>query len=286
MQTSNTSSEGPRLAGIATEAILESISDGVLTVDGAWRVSSFSRAAELITGVPRQDAIGRRCSDVFCASMCETECALHHTMHTGAPVVNKTAFIVNSDAKRIPISVSTALLRDQDGNIVGGAETFRDLSVIEELRKEIRGRFQVADIVTRRASMRRLMEVFPQIAASESTVLVQGKTGPGKELVARAIHGLGARRHGKVRAPSIELPHHDGRSQHGARSKLESLCAATLRHPSVAPARLHADGPRPATDSHRLPSHRLPLPKRSERAMARDLLTSHHGGARNACERP
>jgi PAS domain S-box-containing protein len=195
-QTSNTSSTAPRLAGIATEVILESISDGVFTVDGEWRVSSFNRAAELITGVPRQDAIGRRCSEVFRASMCETECALRHTMQTGAPVVNRTAFIVNSDGKRIPISVSTALLRDEHGTVVGGAETFRDLSIIEELRKEITGRFQVGDIVSRSASMRQVLEVLPRIAESESTILVQGETGTGKELVARAIHGLSSRRTG------------------------------------------------------------------------------------------
>ncbi|MCU0661210.1 MAG: sigma 54-interacting transcriptional regulator [Myxococcota bacterium] len=186
----------PRLPEIATDSILESISDGVFTVDGQWRVSSFNRAAEQITGVPREDAIGRRCSDVFRASMCETECALRHTMETGATVVNKTTFIINAAGTRIPISVSTALLRDAHGAVVGGAETFRDLSLIEELRKEIRGRYQVGDIFSRSASMRRLLEVLPRIAESESTILLQGETGTGKELVARAIHGLSPRREG------------------------------------------------------------------------------------------
>ncbi len=43
-----------------TEAILESISDGVFTVDMEWRITSFNRAAEEITGVPRAEAIQRR----------------------------------------------------------------------------------------------------------------------------------------------------------------------------------------------------------------------------------
>ena len=111
---------------IDTDSILESISDGVFTVDRDWQISSFNRAAEQITGVSRKDAIGRRCSDVFRASMCETECALRHTMETGEAVVNKATFIVNAIGKRIPISVSTALLRDELGNVAGGAETFRD----------------------------------------------------------------------------------------------------------------------------------------------------------------
>jgi PAS domain S-box-containing protein len=186
----------PGLPSIATDAILESISDGVFTVDADWRILSFNRAAEQITGVAREDAIGRRCSDVFRASMCETECALRKTMESGSALVNKTTFIINASGRRIPISVSTASLRDERGAVVGGAETFRDLSLLEELRTQARGRFQVGDIVSRSPSMRRLIETLPRVAESESTILVQGETGTGKELVARAIHGLSARRDG------------------------------------------------------------------------------------------
>jgi PAS domain S-box-containing protein len=187
---------GAELPAVATESILDSISDGVFTVDSQWRVLSFNRAAEQITGIGRADAIGRRCSDVFRASMCESECALRHTMATGSQVVNRAAFIVKAEGSRIPISVSTALLRDARGAVIGGAETFRDLSVVEQLRKEVQGRFQVGDIVSRSPAMRRVLEVLPRIAESESTILVQGETGTGKELVARAIHGLSPRREG------------------------------------------------------------------------------------------
>ncbi len=186
----------PALTGIATGAILESISDGVFTVDGEWRVTSFNRAAERITGIARAEAIGRRCTDVFRASMCETECALRRTVETGAAITNRTTFIVDAAGRRIPISVSTALLRDERGAVVGGAETFRDLSLIEELRKEISGRFQVGDISSRSPSMRRVLDVLPRIAESGSTILLQGETGTGKELVARTIHALSPRRDG------------------------------------------------------------------------------------------
>jgi len=177
----------------ATDSILESISDGVFTVGHDWRITSFNRAAEQITGIPRGQAIGRRCCEVFRASMCETDCALRRTMDTGKPIVNRSAFIVNADGKRIPISVSTALLRDAKGKVVGGAETFRDLSVEEELRKEIEGRFELGDMVSRSPAMRRIFDILPQVAASDSTVLILGETGTGKELLARAIHNLSPR---------------------------------------------------------------------------------------------
>jgi PAS domain S-box-containing protein len=186
-----------RTAGIpadATAIILESISDGVFTVDGDWRVTSFNRAAEAITGVPRSEAVGKRCSDVFRASMCESACALRRTLESGEPVINRSAFIVNADGRRIPISVSTALLRTADGRVIGGAETFRDLSLVEELRKELAGRFELGDLVSRSPSMRRIFDMLPQVAASDSTVLILGETGTGKELLARALHDLSPRR--------------------------------------------------------------------------------------------
>ncbi len=178
----------------STAIILESISDGVFTVDSDWRIMSFNRAAEEITGIPREEAVGRHCSEVFRASMCETDCALRRTTETGSPIINKSAFIIDAEGRRIPISVSTALLRDEKGNIVGGVETFRDLSLVEELRKELECRFQIGDLISRSASMRRIFDVLPQVAASDSTVLIQGETGTGKELLARAIHSLSPRK--------------------------------------------------------------------------------------------
>jgi PAS domain S-box-containing protein len=180
----------------STGIILESISDGVFTVDRDWRITSFNRAAEAITGISRDEAIGKPCPDVFRASMCEVDCALRHTLETGIPVINRSAFIIDAEGRRIPVSVSTALLRDEQGNVIGGAETFRDLSLVEELRRELQGRFQVGDLVSRSPLMRRIFDVLPQIGESESTVLIQGETGTGKELLARALHSL-SRRHDK-----------------------------------------------------------------------------------------
>jgi PAS domain S-box-containing protein len=190
------SSKQQKAALSPTEAILESISDGVFTVDLNWRISSFNRAAEEITGVSREEAIGRRCSEVFRSSMCEANCALRQTLKTGKSIIGKSGFIIDADGNRIPISVSTAVLRDAQGRVIGGAETFRDLSEVETLRQELEGRFSSGDFVSRSPLMQRVFEVLPAIAASPSTVLILGETGTGKELMARTIHDLSPRRKG------------------------------------------------------------------------------------------
>jgi transcriptional regulator with PAS, ATPase and Fis domain len=115
-------------------------------------------------------------------------------MNTGHPVVNATAHIVNSAGNRVPIRISTAMLKDEAGQVIGGVETFQDLSQIEQLQKELQNRYTFEDIVGRSAAMMRLFDILPQVAASSSTVLIEGPSGTGKELFARAIHGLSPRR--------------------------------------------------------------------------------------------
>jgi PAS domain S-box-containing protein len=179
---------------LSPDPILDSINEGVFTVDPDWRITTFNRAAERITGVRRQDAIGRPCSDVFRASICERACALKGTLATGKPMVNATAHITSAAGERIPVRISTALLKDASGAVTGGVETFQDLSRVEQLRKELDSRYTFEDIVGRSQAMRELFEILPQIAESSSTVLIEGASGTGKELFARAIHSLSPRK--------------------------------------------------------------------------------------------
>jgi PAS domain S-box-containing protein len=109
------------------DQLLDSVPDGVFTVDAGWRITAFNRTAEQITGIRRAEALGRRCCDVFRASICESACALKQTLATERPVVNKVVYIIDGKGQKIPISISTAVLKDERGKVVGGVESFRDL---------------------------------------------------------------------------------------------------------------------------------------------------------------
>ena len=181
-----------------TRIILDSIADGVFTVDSDWKITSFNRGAEKITGIKAHEAIDRHCWDVFRASICENRCALRETMKTTKPIVNQSIFIVNAKGQRIPISISTALLKEKNGKVIGGVETFRDLSVVEELRRELEGRRSFFDIITKNEEMNRLFGILEQVAESNTTVLLVGESGTGKELFAKAIHSLSQRKQGPI----------------------------------------------------------------------------------------
>ncbi|HMA68083.1 MAG TPA: sigma 54-interacting transcriptional regulator [Desulfosalsimonadaceae bacterium] len=174
--------------------ILDSINEGVFTIDLQWRISDFNRAAEKITGVSRDAAVGQYCYDIFRANICENACALKRTLTEGRPVVNASTQIINCSGEKIPIRISAALLKDRGGRVIGGVETFQDITQIEQLKRELDARYTFEDIIGRSPAMRNLFQVLPQIAESDSTVLIEGESGTGKELFARAIHNLSRRK--------------------------------------------------------------------------------------------
>jgi len=176
------------------ETILGSVADGVFTVDQQWRITSFNKAAERITGVPASEAIGKRCRDVFHADICEHGCALQRTLESGREIIDVPAHILSSKGRPIPISLSTALLKDADGTLLGAVETFRDLSAIEQLRREISHQYTFEDIVGKSKALRKIFAILPDIAESDATVLIEGPSGSGKELLARAVHNFSLRR--------------------------------------------------------------------------------------------
>jgi len=174
--------------------VLDSIADGAFTVDKELQISSFNRAAEDITGVHRSEAIGKKCYEVFRADICKSTCALKKSIATGRDVANHKAYILDVENDLVPISVSTSALRNEAGEIVGGVETFRDISALEALRKEISEKYSFQDIISKNHKIRNIFATLPDIAGSDSTVLIEGPSGSGKELFAKAIHSLSKRK--------------------------------------------------------------------------------------------
>jgi len=176
------------------DVILDSISEGVFTVDLDFRITSFNRAAEQITKISCDKALGQQCKDILRADICEVGCALRETIKTGRPIINRPVHIVDAEGSRRAISICTALLKDANGRVIGGVETFLDMTIIEELRKEIEASHCCEDILSQSHQMLELFRILPTIAESSSTVLIEGESGTGKELFARAIHNLSPRK--------------------------------------------------------------------------------------------
>jgi len=186
----------PSLAAEQVTIILDSIADGVFTVDRDFVITSFNRAAERITGFTAAEAVGEKCYNIFRTSVCQTGCLLAESIRTGREISGLELTILNRRNVEIPISVSTAVLRNRKGEAVGGVETFRDLTAVQGLRREMRQRYSLDDMLSKNHRMQEVFALVPDVAASAAAVLIQGETGTGKDLLARALHNQSPRHQG------------------------------------------------------------------------------------------
>jgi len=174
--------------------ILDSIGEGVFTVDPDFRITYFNAEAEAITGFSRHQAMGHKCYEVLRASICQRGCAIRKTLETGEPQRNVRVTVLNPEMRTVPICVSSAVLRDAEGKMIGGLEIFRDISEVEALRSELTGRHVFGDMIGASPAMQEIFRLIPDVAPSDASVLIEGASGTGKELVARAIHDQSHRR--------------------------------------------------------------------------------------------
>jgi PAS domain S-box-containing protein len=180
-----------------SQLIFQSITDGVFTVDENRIITSFNRAAEQITGFEAHEAVGRHCFDIFRTEFCHSRCPLKDTLQLHGSVENARVSIITKDGRELPIGVTTTLLRDASGKVVGGVEFFRDLSTLEDLHRRLDERRALEEIVSVNREMQQLVQLLPDIAKSECSVLITGPSGSGKELIAQVIHSLSSRQYGQ-----------------------------------------------------------------------------------------
>jgi PAS domain S-box-containing protein len=110
------------------KAVLSCVADGVFTVDDKFRITSFNRRAERITGVAAGDALGKRCSDILQADICKEQCPVRRMMESDGEIADQPAQILVNTPHSTAVSVSSALLR-KNGRFLGAVQAFREAVV-------------------------------------------------------------------------------------------------------------------------------------------------------------
>ena len=123
--------------------IVDSLADGVYLVDTDRTISYWNSGAERISGHAAGDVVGRRCYDNILGhvdaqgrSLCLTACPLAETMKDGL-TREATIWLKHSDGYRKPVRVRTAPVRDADGQVIGGVETFSDDSALVQAAADV-----------------------------------------------------------------------------------------------------------------------------------------------------
>lgn len=184
------------------KAMLNCISEGVFTVDQEKRITFFNHAAERITGFSADEAVGQLCHDVFRTNVCGDNCTLDQVKNAQEPLTERHVNIVDREGRSLTVCVNAGPLTDAHGRCIGGIETFRDITAEEELRRQVKKSYTFQDIVSRHPRMHEIFAILPDVATSEVPALIEGASGTGKELLARAIHNLSNREQGPFIAVS------------------------------------------------------------------------------------
>jgi PAS domain S-box-containing protein len=174
---------------------LNSVADGIFIIDASGKITYFNTAAEKILGIPHGDALKRPYSQIVYGPGRKTS-ALIQSCATGLDLLDQEDEFIARNKTIVPVSLSVSHLSDRSGNGVGTIVTFRDLTAMRDLKNEIDERYTYLDIVSKNRKMREIFAILPAVAENDSTVLIEGKSGTGKELMARAIHNLSPRKNG------------------------------------------------------------------------------------------
>lgn len=183
--------------------LLDSLADGVFTLNDQGRITSWNPAMERISGYTAGEALGNRCTmlgfDRCMGRSCPTgtkECGIYEK---GA-VDSKECHIQHKIGHQVPVLKSARLVKDETGKVLGIVETLTDLTELHDARRKMEeaGRklgeiHSLDNIIGKSHAMQQVFYAIKAAAASDATVLIEGESGTGKELVAGAIHYNGAR---------------------------------------------------------------------------------------------
>ena len=176
-------------SGIEFDSFLENLAEAVFSINTRWRITGFNRRAEEVTGFKRHEVLGRFCWDIFKSDRCRTDCPLKATLGDGVTRTDQDVRMINSGGRQLNILVNTSIFKDKKGAVAGAIEFFRPLTLASQ-PAGVKARLTppAIEIIGQSPPMAKLTHLLPDIAASEANVVIEGDSGTGKELFAKAIH--------------------------------------------------------------------------------------------------
>ena len=178
--------------------IIDSMADGVFTMDANGVISSWNQSMERISGYAAAEALGKTCAILRCSrcfgKSCPADikkCNIFKQNHSEA----KECQLQHKNGHEVPVIKNASVVKDDKGRLLGVVETVTDLTELNQARKRAEeaalrlGEFHRLDnIIGKSRAMREVFSAIQAAAASDATILIQGESGTGKELVAGAIH--------------------------------------------------------------------------------------------------
>jgi transcriptional regulator with PAS, ATPase and Fis domain len=167
--------------------LLDEIPLGVIVLDTDRRVVHLNQHFQAITGMDIKKALGIHCGNILRSGACITNCPVL-TMNGTHRSITCQSDIINMDRQKLPIQLTCAPILDTDGIITGYIETVENLTSKASRTLDQEAAYSFANIIGRCEKMASIFQTLPMLAQSETSILITGETGTGKDLVAEAIH--------------------------------------------------------------------------------------------------
>ena len=178
--------------------IIDSMADGVFTLDAHGLISSWNPAMERISGFSSREALGKTCAILQCSRCFERACPANLNecgILSYGEAVDSECMVRHKDGHDIPVIKNARAVYDDTHTIIGVVETLTDLTDLKQARQKaeeatsrLREKHRLDNIIGRSRVMQQVFADIKMAANSSATILIQGESGTGKELVAGAIH--------------------------------------------------------------------------------------------------
>jgi len=183
-----------------SSAALRSVRDALITTDATGRIESMNPVAQTLTGWTLAEARGKSLKDIISITSAEpgelSENIVTRIIDDGVFVgLADDTLLTVRDGTRLSVEGSAAPVKDDKEEIIGAVLLLRPLGRQERDKITVEHAFD--QIVGNNDEIQRILGILPDIAESNSTVLIEGPSGSGKELFARAIHDLSGRKKGR-----------------------------------------------------------------------------------------
>ena len=167
--------------------LLDEIAIGVAVLDLDLKIVAMNQALKTITGFSRDDLCGVDCCQILRSNVCLLDCPASR-LHAASGPQCIEGNLINTERQLIPIRITAAPLKNLDGQMVGFLETVEDISLLRKLDETAGHSSEFNKIIGRSPEMEKIFHILPSLAQTDSSVLITGETGTGKDMIAKAIH--------------------------------------------------------------------------------------------------
>ncbi|MFH1438000.1 MAG: sigma 54-interacting transcriptional regulator [Pseudomonadota bacterium] len=188
------------LHDVSVGSIIDGLSTGVAILDTDLRVVAMNKALEALTGFSIDEASGVHCRYILRGSACQKQCPAQQALKQKRKV-QVSGDIITRARELVPVLVTASPLTDRRGRMIGLLETTEKIFSSNENVQQAASAKRFEGLVGHSPAMQKILDVLPVIAATDSSVLITGETGTGKDLLASVVHRLSAR----ARGPFVKI---------------------------------------------------------------------------------